>query len=255
MQVVLKRPKIRDQVAEQLKIFIVAEKLVSGDRLPTESELAQKFGVSRLSVREATKSLEFLGIVQSKTGVGLTVGQIDIARVTAHLGFYPALHCVDPLQLIDSRIVVETGVLFYVANRMAADTSIYTSFQVIVDRFRSTRDLQTWIDLDIQFHRALLEASGLSPLVAFGDLLRVFFQRFRDSVNRAGWKQGIEGHQRIIDLLRDQDVAGAAAELRQHIESHKQQIGAKHARRHRLSSLAASKIKRLTTMSRCEEAS
>jgi GntR family transcriptional repressor for pyruvate dehydrogenase complex len=224
---VLKRPKLRDQIAEQLKIFIVAEKLVSGDRLPSESELALKFGVNRLSLREATKALEFLGIVESKAGVGLTVGQIDLARLTNHLGFHPALHHVDPLQLIDSRIVIETGVLPYVAQRMAADPTIYASLQAIVDRFQSTRDLPTWVELDIQFHRFLLESSGLSPLVAFGDLLRVFFQRFRDSVNRAGWKQGIEGHQRIIDLLRDQDITGAATELRQHIESHKQRTGAK----------------------------
>ena len=223
---VLKRPKLRDQIAEQLKSFIVAEKLVSGDRLPSESELALKFGVNRLSLREATKALEFLGIVESKTGVGLSVGQIDLARVTAHLGFYPALHSVDPLQLIESRIVVETGVLPYVAQRMAADPTIYASLQAIVDRFRSTQDLEKWIELDIQFHRVLLEASGLSPLVAIGDLLQVFFRRFRDSVNRAGWKQGIEGHQRIIDLLRDQDITGAATELRQHIESHKQRTGA-----------------------------
>lgn len=223
MLVNLKRPKIRDQVVEQIKGFIVDGKLVPGDRLPTESEMAQSFGVSRLSVREATKALEFLGIVESKAGVGLTVGEIDLAQVTSHLEFYPALHRVDPLQLIESRVVVETGVLPHVARRMAADPQIYLSFQAIMKEFESTRDLPAWIELDIQFHRALLEASGLSPLMAFGDLLRVFFQRFRNSVNRAGWEEAIQGHQRIIDRLRDQDVPGAAAELKSHIESHKQQ--------------------------------
>ena len=99
--------------------------------------------------------------------------------------------------------------------------------QAIVDKFRAARDLQTWIDLDIRFHRELLEASGLSPLVAFGDLLQVFFQRFRDSVKKAEWKQGIDSHQRLIDFLRDQDIASAASELRRHIESHKQRLGAR----------------------------
>lgn len=220
----LPRRKIRDDVAQQIKTFISSEKLVSGDRLPTENELALKFGVSRLSVREATKALEFLGIVESKTGVGLTVGHIDLARVTDHLGFHPALYRVDPLQLIDSRIIIETGVLPHVARRMALDSSIHASLQALVDRFRSARDLQTWIDLDIEFHRALMEASGLSPLVAFGDLLQVFFQRFRDSVKKNEWKRGIESHQRIIDLLCEQEVAEAVTELQQHIESHKQRL-------------------------------
>ncbi|HUQ71384.1 MAG TPA: FCD domain-containing protein [Planctomycetaceae bacterium] len=222
----LPRRKIRDDVAQRIKEFIAVEQLVPGDRLPTETALAETCGVSRLSVREATKALEFLGIVESKTGVGLTVGQIDLTRMTDHLGFHPALHRVDPLQLIDSRIIVEIGVVPHVARRMAADPSIHASLQAIVDRFRSARDLQKWIDLDIEFHRSLLAASGLSPLVAFGDLLQVFFQRFRDSIKKAEWKRGIESHQRIIDLLRGQDISGAAAELQTHIESHKRRLGA-----------------------------
>jgi GntR family transcriptional repressor for pyruvate dehydrogenase complex len=222
---VLPKRKIRDIVAERLKSYIVDEQLEPGDRLPTETELAEWFGVSRLSLREATKSLEFLGIVKSRTGVGLTVGQIDLDRMTDHLGFHPALHRADPLQLIDSRIIVETGVLPHVARRMGEDGSLYPVLQKIVDRFGSARKLQTWIDLDIEFHRALIEASGLAPLVAFGDLLQVFFRRFRDSVKKAEWKDGAASHQRIIDDLRDQNVERATTELRKHIESHKYRRG------------------------------
>jgi GntR family transcriptional repressor for pyruvate dehydrogenase complex len=222
----LPRRKLRDVVVERLKSYIVAQRLAPGDRLPTETELAEKFGVSRLSLREATKALELLGIVASKTGVGLTMGHIDLERVTDHLGFHPALHRASAVQLIDTRIVVETGALPYTARRMSHDGSIRASLQTIVDRFRATRELQEWIDLDIEFHRTLLGASGLSPLVAFNDLLQIFFQRFRDSVKKAEWKAGIESHQRLIDHLSQQNVRQAERELRRHIESHKKRIGA-----------------------------
>ena len=66
----IRRSKVRDQVAEQIKQYIVEQELGPGDRLPTENQLAETFGISRLGVREATKSLEFLGVVESKTGVG-----------------------------------------------------------------------------------------------------------------------------------------------------------------------------------------
>jgi DNA-binding FadR family transcriptional regulator len=220
----LPRQKIRDVVAERLKSYIIAEDLVSGDRLPTETELADSFGVSRLSLREATKALEFLGIVESRTGVGLTVGKIDLKRVTDHLGFHPALHSADPQQLIDSRVIVEIGVLPHVANRMAKDETIHRSLQEVVDRSTSARKLEDWITLDIEFHRALIEASGLLPLVAFGDLLQVFFRQFRDSVKRAEWKSGIKSHRQIIDDLQDQKVERATAELKAHIESHRQRL-------------------------------
>jgi DNA-binding FadR family transcriptional regulator len=220
----LRRPKVRDQATEQIKEYIVERKLVPGDRLPTETQLAETFGISRLSVREATKSLEFLGIVESKTGVGLTVGRIDMGRVTEHLGFHTALLDVDPQQLIDSRVILETGVLPHVARRMAADPAIEKLLRDLVAKFRSARDLKTFITLDIQFHRSLLEASGLQPLVAFGDLLHVFFKRFRESVKKAGWKQGVESHQRLVDELAKGNVTTATAELRKHIESHRDRL-------------------------------
>jgi DNA-binding FadR family transcriptional regulator len=220
MSTTLPRRKIRDQAVDQIKELIRTQNLRPGDRLPTETELAEKFGISRLSVREATKALEFLGIIQAKTGVGLTVGQMEMARVTEHLGFHPTLQRADPQQLIDTRIIIETGVLPHVVLRINSDPSIATRLQTLVDRFRTARTLQAWIDLDIEFHRTLLESSGLEPLVAFGDLLHVFFQRFRESVNKAEWKIGIESHQRLVDLLRAGDAQQAADELRAHIESH-----------------------------------
>ena len=61
-------------MAEKLTAFITSQGLKPGDRLPTEHELAASFGVSRLSLREATKALEFLGIVEAKPGCGLSVG-------------------------------------------------------------------------------------------------------------------------------------------------------------------------------------
>jgi len=220
----LRRPKVRDQVAGQIQQYIVEQKLGPGDRLPTESQLAETFGISRLSLREATKSLEFIGIVESKAGVGLTVGRIDMERLTEHLSFHADLLEADPQQLIDSRVILETGVLPHVARRMKEDPSIEARLRELVEKFRSARDLKTWIELDVQFHRSLLDASGLQPLVAFGDLLHIFFQRFRESVKKAGWKAGVESHERIVDELAKGHVEAATAELRKHIESHKERL-------------------------------
>ncbi len=56
----IRRPKMREQVSEQIKQYIVEQKLMPGDRLPTENQLAETSGISRLSLRETTKALEFL---------------------------------------------------------------------------------------------------------------------------------------------------------------------------------------------------
>ena len=132
----LPRRKIRDVVADHLTSYITSERLKPGDRLPTETALAEQFGVSRLSLREATKSLEFLGIIASKPGVGLTVGSVDLERVTSYLGFHPALQKAPDIQLIETRILIETGVLPYVMRRMQVDPAIYDTLAQIVEELR-----------------------------------------------------------------------------------------------------------------------
>ncbi len=64
----------------------------------------------------------------------------------------------------------------------------------------------------------------LKPLLDFSDLLNVFFQRTRDSVNRAKWLVGIEDHRRLVDLLATGRVTEANEELRKLIESHKERL-------------------------------
>jgi len=51
------------------------------------------------------------------------------------------------------------------------------------------------------------------------------FKPFSANFEKAEWQRGIENHQRIIDLLRDQNVTGASDVLGQHIESHKKRMG------------------------------
>ncbi len=224
MLATIDRPKKRDLVATRIQALIARKKLKPGDRLPTETALAAQFGVSRLSLREATKALEFLGIVEARPGRGLTVGKMNLERVTGCLGFHPALHDADAEELIQTRVVVETGALPYVARNMAHDPSIADTLQHINHKLQKARELQDWVDLDIEFHRRLIASSGLLPLAAFNDLLAVFFQRFRESVKKARWKPGIASHQRLIDHLRQGRVSAAQDEMRRHVESHRARI-------------------------------
>lgn len=215
------KPRIRDQIAEQIRALIISEHMQPGDRLPTETELADRFGVSRLTVREATKALDFLGILRSKTGVGLTVGELDWQRMTHNLGFHSSLHQVDEDELIDSRVIVETGIIPYVMKRIEKEPQIVVRLQDLVAKLRDATDLQTRVDIDLRFHRMLLEASGLAPMIAFGEMLQVFFQKFRDSVKKADWDEAVVSHQRIVDSLKSQKPAKAIAELKRHIENHR----------------------------------
>jgi GntR family transcriptional regulator, transcriptional repressor for pyruvate dehydrogenase complex len=217
------RQNLGELVAMKIRESIINEGLKPGDRLPTEQALADRFGVSRLSVREATKALGFLGILDAAPRRGLTVGKVDMGRVTEYLGFHLALSDYSKSQLLETRIVVETGILPYVMRQMKENASVYDRLHNKNDQFRRARSLEQRIVADIAFHHTLLVSSGLEPLVAFNDLLQIFFDRFRRSLASGDWKMGVEGHQRMIDSLRDGKLEAAIDELRCHLEYHKKQ--------------------------------
>lgn len=215
------RRKNSDILVDQIRTFIAAGGFKPGDPLPTEHALADHFGVSRMSVREATKTLGFLGVLEAKPGRGLTVGHLDIARLKDMWSLHPGLQDVSDGELIDSRVLLETGVLPHVARRMRMQPEIYERLSRINHRWRQVEELREFVELDIAFHSLLVESSGLVFLTAFNDLLQAFFRRFRDSVTEQGWRDTVKDHQRITDALRDDKPALAAKIVRRHIESHK----------------------------------
>ncbi|MBI3839291.1 MAG: FadR family transcriptional regulator [Planctomycetia bacterium] len=220
----VKRQNLSEMVAEGIKNLIVEQALKPGDRLPTEQEMADRFGVSRVSVREATKALSFLGIIRAAPRRGLTVGEVDMRRVTEYLGFHLALTNYPNAQLLETRIVIESGGLPHIVKAMAEDATLHERLSEMTAALGQTRSAQRRIDGDIAFHRELLQASGLGPLVAFNDLLQIFFNRFRQSLLDAEWDKGVRQHQRLIDSLRDGDLETAQQTLSDHLNYHKSRL-------------------------------
>jgi DNA-binding FadR family transcriptional regulator len=216
----VQRRKTSDILVDRIREYIATNALKPGDQLPTESALAEQYGVSRISVREATKTLGFLGAVEAKAGRGLTVGRVDVGRLKESLSFHPAMYDVPGDELIDTRVVIETGVVPYVARRMAADPGVYERLNRFNDQLRQKHSPSHYVTLDAGFHQLLVESSGLTPLAAFSELLQVFFERFCQSVkdNRQG---AAKTHQEIIDGIRDGRIAEVVELLRRHVEDHR----------------------------------
>ncbi|HEX4144445.1 MAG TPA: GntR family transcriptional regulator [Pirellulales bacterium] len=214
----VKRQNLSEVIASRIKNFIVANQLKPGDRLPTEHEMAARFGVSRVSVREATKALGFLGVLKAAPRRGLTVGEFDLQRATEQLGFPLVLTDHPKSQLLQTRIIIETGALPHVAAKMAENPALYQQLANLTDPSKEGDTLDEQIATDLAFHRALLAASDLGPLVAFNDLLQVFFNRFREALDPPNIDKKVRGHLDIIDALRRGDVTDACGALRRHLE-------------------------------------
>jgi DNA-binding GntR family transcriptional regulator len=142
-------------------------------------------------------------------------------RLTNYLGFHLAISDFPREQLLDARIVIETGAYGHVMRAMADDSSQYYRLVEAAEAVRTAADIDERIAADVAFHRALLDASGVGPLMAFHDLLTIFFDRFRRSLAGGDWETGIRQHRQILDALRAGDLKLACETLTQHVNYHR----------------------------------
>jgi DNA-binding FadR family transcriptional regulator len=222
---IARRPKRSEQVAAGIKQLIIDQRLRPGDRLPTEKEIAARFGVSRVSVREATKALSFLGIIRAAPRRGLSVGDVDMSRVTEYLGFHLSLGGYRNVELWHTRFIIESGALPYVIRAMAADRQAFGRLAEIVEASRGLADPHVRLEADIGFHRALIEASGIGPLVAFNELLQIFFSRMRDPDPPASqWDKTVTQHEELLACLGAGDLEGARGMLLRHFDEYAEHL-------------------------------
>ena len=68
----VERPRVAEEIVEQIRSLILTGQYAPGDKLPPERELARQLGVNRASLREALKKLEHLGLVKIRQGDVIT---------------------------------------------------------------------------------------------------------------------------------------------------------------------------------------
>src|SRR5918911_5324484 len=106
-------------IAEQIRTAIVTGQLGEGERLPPERELAEQFGVSRVTVRDALRGLEAMGLVEVR--VGARGGAFVTAPTGSHIGQTMSdmmlMKAVSPEDIVEARLIVELGTITLAAAR------------------------------------------------------------------------------------------------------------------------------------------
>jgi GntR family transcriptional regulator, transcriptional repressor for pyruvate dehydrogenase complex len=210
------RKRLSEELTVQLRQHITDKGLKPGDSLLTEQEMMARFGVSRSVVREATKALDFLGIIDAVPSRGMVLDEFDFDRASEYFGFHFALSNYPKGQLLRARVVIETGSLFYVAEAMKKEPDVYTMLRKCAEEGPSPDETadEPWIEYDIAFHRALVGASGIAPLASFCDLLEAFFQKVRGTVPSN--PHVTHAHVEIVEALRMAELGTAVDLLRGH---------------------------------------
>jgi DNA-binding FadR family transcriptional regulator len=214
---------LADQVTDVLLHEIKGNKFPVHSRLPSEAEMARRFGVSRTVIREAVSRLKSEGLVGTRQGSGTSVLEPNIATpFRLDINLQDSVQAV--LRVIELRRGVEAEMAALAAERRteAQHARIKKAFNNIKKAERAGQD---GVDEDVAFHTAISQACG-NPL--FTSLLSFLSQYLRTAIHvtrtneaqREDFSRQVHNeHAAIMDAISRKDPAAARAAALHHMES------------------------------------
>jgi len=219
------RPSLSLGLADQITNDILSSRYLPNGPLPSETDLAAESGLSRMTVREAVKSLAAKGLVRVEHGRGTFVNPSEswsvldpvllIAR-SSRDGDRLAL----PRMLIEARRVVEVAVAELAAERRTEQDLIHMEQSLREMRSAAAvADVAAFVAADIVFHQSVLDAARNSFITSlFDPLSRILrLTRHQTSAHEPVREHAIAHHQLILDAVRAGDPEQAGREMREHM--------------------------------------
>jgi len=217
--------KLAASVVRQIELLILRGILRPGERLPSERELSERFGVSRPSLREAVGDLQSTGLLVARANSGIYVADVLGSAFSPALTRLFASHDEAVFDYLDFRRDME-GLAAERAARLGSDTDLAVVNNVLekMEAAHKKRDPTDEARLDADFHLAIIEASHnvlmLHMMRSMYDLLRegVFYNRkvmFRQRITR---ETLLDQHRAINTALQSRDPARARAAIVAHLD-------------------------------------
>ncbi|WP_427134623.1 FadR/GntR family transcriptional regulator [Pseudarthrobacter sp. S9] len=211
-------------VADELLDRIIAGEFPPGASVPGELELSARHEVSRMTVREAMKTLEAQRILSVERGRGTFVNplnrwaSLEAVLRAASEGKNDAAAAI---QLIELRRMLETGACELAARRIAhADIQVLRGFLAAMRLAHGQNDVAAFVEADLAFHDLILQASeNVFVAVLFEPLHRVLEKRRTETSKVPEIQEHAIGHhQSIVDALASRDPHRARDAMDAHMQ-------------------------------------
>lgn len=209
------RGNISAEIASFLERSIRSGEYAAGERLPPERTLAERFRVSRTTVREALKFLENRRLIIRRRGAGTIVLAPDERVREVESILTQARH--DLEDVAELRSVIEPDIARLAAAR--ATGADLNTLQDIIEKSGAPLTAQGSLQLDMAFHLALARASEnelLPALLAFANESTAEYRIDSHRTQRSR-RISLEGHVEIFRRVAEHDAVGAEAAMRAHL--------------------------------------
>lgn len=215
---------VPDRLSVDLERLILDGSLKAGDRLPSERELGEMLGVSRISIRQALHELEGRRMIDRRPGRGtIVLAQSDSTGGAGYM--ISALldstsnETIELARIMELRSVLEAPIAGLAANRVT-DRDI-EQLRVFVEEMEAEKDLGRYAELDRAFHQAISVYTHNPLLAQLNELIasQIAPSRRRALQTPARRQMSSEAHRRIFEAIARRDPAAAEAEARAHVET------------------------------------
>ncbi len=215
----VRKTRLFEGVAQQIQRLIVDGALKPGDKLPPERELAERFAVSRGSVRDAIRTLELVGLVVPRQGEGTVVADVSPEAVVMPIASVLGRKRELISELLDIRKMIEPA--------LAARAAVHASPEEIArlegilrrQREKTLRG-EPAVEEDTEFHYVIALAAKNGVVRRVIDvLMRLLRETRARSLQTHGRPQrSLAGHRRILEAIKRRDPEAAERAVRQHVE-------------------------------------
>ncbi|MGI6095660.1 MAG: FadR/GntR family transcriptional regulator [Lachnospiraceae bacterium] len=221
----IKRTKLNDEVFQQLKELLINGTWKQGEKLPSENELTEQFGVSRITIRQALQRLAALGWIETKTGKGSFVCAPDVGNVMEQL---------TPLVYLDENAIYQANefreMLDTWSAKLAALRADDADVEALRDNYRSMKacseegDWQKFAQLDLKFHVMVGEITKNQLICKTYHILNDAIQTsVYQMVERMGFL-ALKFHLQLIEAIAAHDEKEAERIARIHVENNRKYI-------------------------------
>jgi GntR family transcriptional repressor for pyruvate dehydrogenase complex len=214
----VRRSRIYEHIVDQIHALIREGRWAPGDQIPPERELAERFRVSRTSVREALRALEMQGIIESRQGGGTFVRSADTEALVPPLAAAILRGQREMTEVLEVRELIEPAVARLAAVR--ATPELVSELEQILERQRQCiAEGRSFVDEDTAFHYTLARAADNHILLRLHnvilDVLRESRQTYLHVPDRP--QMSLRGHEAILAAVGVHDGEAAQAASLAHI--------------------------------------
>jgi len=219
----VKETRIYESIVDQVLEAILRGDLKPGNRLPSETELGKIFGVSRVTVREAIRYLEQLGVLEVRQGStgGAFIKEVELGSVATQMCNSLRVANVTFLHMADARAVLEHMIL----DRLIPPEKVNDLVKKLEENLKQAenylkrQDNEARLRTNFDFHGIIAEMTD-NPIIilmhkVIVDLSIGFFENVEPSVPMI--ENTLKQHRQVTELLKQNKLQEAAELCAEHI--------------------------------------